>query len=519
MIKQSWWIISVSIIVGCACSQTDPKPTGDQYLNLKLQTDVTYQEILGFGASDAWSTQFVGENWPLDKRNQIAELLFSKDFDDLGNPKGAGLSMWRVNLGGGSAQQGGASNINDEWRRAESFLMPNGQWDNSALKGNTWFLEQAGIYGVDHITAFVNSPPVSLTKNGFAYSSGGKSANISSENYNAFADYLIQSLKILEENSGVKINAISPFNETQWDWSQPSQEGSPWTNQEMSDFVKILNNKIDQANIQAEIELTDAAKLNFLYQENQSSGRDRQIYDFFNPQSSNYVGGLSHVSKHISAHSYFTTWPASQMVEIRESLNSEIENYSGLTFGMSEYCPLENNQEIVGNGRDLGIDLALYSARVIITDLVVANASFWEWWLAVSPYDYKDGLVYIDKNKFDGSVYDSKMLWAMGHFSRFVPPGSRRIKITRSDLRSIEQTLGGVTATGFITPDQGVTVVILNYGTTDIPVKLNETDPHEYKIYLTSAASNDNLSYKGILPAGGIYELPARSIVTLHYSL
>jgi hypothetical protein len=45
-------------------------------------------------------------------------------------------------------------------------------------------------------------------------------------------------------------------------------------------------------------------------------------------------------------------------------------------------------------------------------DLTVANSSTWYWWLAVSPYDYKDGLVYIDKNKTNGNLTDSKLLWA-----------------------------------------------------------------------------------------------------------
>lgn len=52
-----------------------------------------------------------------------------------------------------------------------------------------------------------------------------------------------------------------------------------------------------------------------------------------------------------------------------------------------------------GGKVDLGMDAALYMARVIHTDLTVANAAAWQWWLAVSPYDYKDGLIYVDKNK------------------------------------------------------------------------------------------------------------------------
>ena len=58
----------------------------------------TYQAIDNFAASDAWSCQFVG-NWPEEKKNAIADLLFSTDTLKDGTPKGIGLSMWRYNIG------------------------------------------------------------------------------------------------------------------------------------------------------------------------------------------------------------------------------------------------------------------------------------------------------------------------------------------------------------------------------------------------------------------------------------
>ncbi|WP_181149239.1 glycoside hydrolase [Salinibacter sp. 10B] len=43
-------------------------------------------------------------------------------------------------------------------------------------------------------------------------------------------------------------------------------------------------------------------------------------------------------------------------------------------------------------------------------DVTVANASSWPWGLGVSPDDYKDGLVYIDKNQSTSIIYDSRLL-------------------------------------------------------------------------------------------------------------
>ena len=68
------------------------------------------QHIQHFGASDAWSMQFLGL-WSEKQQEQIADWLFSMENDETGKPKGIGLSLWRFNLGAGSEEQGEASQI------------------------------------------------------------------------------------------------------------------------------------------------------------------------------------------------------------------------------------------------------------------------------------------------------------------------------------------------------------------------------------------------------------------------
>jgi O-glycosyl hydrolase len=95
---------------------------------------------------------------------------------------------------------------------------------------------------------------------------------------------------------------------------------------------------------------------------------------------------------------------------------------------MTEYCILKDNKEIIsGHGRDLGMHTALYVARVMHNDLVYGNASAWCWWLGISSADFKDGLIYANR---DGSgITDSKTMWAMGNFSRFIKPEAVRIAV------------------------------------------------------------------------------------------
>jgi hypothetical protein len=80
---------------------------------ISISTDNVVQTMDGFGGSDAWRCQFVGKNWPDQKKNAIADLLFSKEIDAEGNPKGIGLSIWRFNLGAGSTEQGENSRVSD----------------------------------------------------------------------------------------------------------------------------------------------------------------------------------------------------------------------------------------------------------------------------------------------------------------------------------------------------------------------------------------------------------------------
>jgi hypothetical protein len=183
---------------------------------------------------------------------------------------------------------------------------------------------------------------------------------------------------------------------------------------------------------------------------------------------------------------------------------------------MTEYCILEEN----GNGRDLGIDPALYIARVIHFDLTVAEASSWDWWLGVSPYNYKDGLVYCDKNSSDGNYYESKMLWAMGNFSRFIRPGMKRIEITRSDGATPDETTEGLMVSSYYhEPNSIVVTVFVNWDSSNKLVQVNYLnlpagETVNYIVPYVTSASGDLTAYNKLSPDDTI-EIPSRSVVTI----
>jgi hypothetical protein len=471
-----------------------------------LNSSKTYQTIENFGASDAWSCQFVG-NWPDEKRNAIADLLFSTDTLNDGSPKGIGLSLWRYNIGAGSTNQGVKSGIKDEWRRAASFMNDSNE-AISRINAQNWFLLAAQKRGVKQFLGFFNSPPVNLTINQKAFASKGIT-NINANHYKDFAAYAIDAINHLKKSTGITFNYISPVNEPQWDWSDDKQEGCPYTNEEISKLVKSFNEEFIKNKITAKIILPESGHLKYLLKANDKPGKDDQVNAFFSPSSSNYVGNLQMVNKSIASHSYFSTSPYKNAIALRKQIAGNVSKIKGLRLWQTEYCILgDNDGEINGSKRDLGIDAALYVAKVIHEDLVFANASAWQWWLSTSPYNYKDGLIYIDKNKTDGSYYDSKMLWAFGNYSAFVRPGMKRIEAS--------VTNDGLLVSAYKDNNSKTVIVVVNPTAVKQSLSLKEGkklfDPGKQLItYTTDSTSNLK---KNIITANELI-VPEKSIVSI----
>jgi|GEM_PF-405036 O-glycosyl hydrolase len=500
----------------------DLKTDAQASLVIKIDTSQTRQTIRSFGASDAWSAQYVGQ-WPDDKREAIADLLFETGLDEYENPKGIALSAWRFNLGAGSSRQ---ENMSDAWHRVDTFLDGSFTgYDWSRCPGQRWFLQAAKARGVERFIAFVNSPPINMTKNGLAYCQPScGTTNLRDDKVVDFAAYLATILKHFRDVEGIDFAGVSPFNEPNWDWDEAGQEGCRYNNSDIRRVVGALHQQLQDRQLDTEIEIVESGDINYLC--NYPAFRGDYIDAFFDPAQAYYVGDK--VAHRISGHSYFTCWPENnQIVGRRRVLRAKLDEYPGLDYAMTEYCLLLGSDSSIpsqyhdyGSGRDLGIDPALWMARVIHCDLTIAEASDWQWWLGISPYDYKDGLVYVSKSTFTGNYYESKMLWAMGNFSRFIRPGMKRIEVQRSDKAGAEDTVEDLMASAYWGKDEGVVVVVfVNRANEDRVVRLDfvGADVASLIPYVTKGNSGgaDNLTaYRRLDPEDAV-AIPARSVVTL----
>jgi O-glycosyl hydrolase len=501
-----------------------PIPAPDGPVTFVIHSERRAQKLDGFGASDAWQINLVGRDWPVPLREDLARVLFSREFGPDGSPLGAGLSIWRFYVGAGSAAQGVASGIRPDipgeyHTRTEGFLNPDGTYDWSRQAGQRWFLQAAKRHGVDHFVAFGVSPPVHLTRTGQANNNNEPRANLKDEHFDDYARFLAEVTKHFRDREGITFRELSPVNEPQWRWSGGRQEGSPWTNAEIARLTRLLDAELRARRLPTKIELSEAGDVRFVYQPGSNHASD-QARAFFDRASPDYVGNLRSVSRTFAAHGYFSDGRPEEIITVRRELRAALDSRK-LDYAMTEYCLLRDGVGKTTRERPIPhIDSALHLARLIHCDLVFARARSWQFWTALDLQKDPGGdLRYIlvrrlmDRDGFE----PTKLLWSLGHFSRFVRPGYVRIETTRADgldeIVAAEREL----ASAYLSPDgRELVVVVINWRPHAVPLRLTLANGRVLPVgraYVTTADTNTNLRRAPDF-TGGALVLAPRSIVT-----
>lgn len=464
-LKLGIWALLASSSLGLMAAQ-------EPIVRYKILANSPEQHIQHFGASDAWSMQFLGL-WPEKQQQKIADWLFSMENDAQGKPKGIGLSIWRFNLGAGSEEQGDSSQI-QRGTRTQCFLKADGTYDWNKQEGQRRFLKLAKQRKVPYLLAFCNSAPVYFTQNGWATNTGrGGTINLKDDCYDDFARFIATSLKGIEEHDGIHIDYVSPINEPDghWNWLGPKQEGSPATNREVAHVARELNKALIKNKMQTRILVNESSDYRCLLGTHETDWqRGYEINSFFSKDSTKtFLGNQKQVLPLIGGHSYWTNTPIPYMREVRMQLR-EACRQKGIKFWQTETCIMGNDEEIGGGGGyDFSMKTALYVARIIHHDLVYANAESWSWWRAAGG-DYRDGLlrIYSQDGWKTGWAVDSKLLWVLGNYSRFIRPGAQRYDISAIAADGSEMEEGyndpyGVMCSAYKNVDGKWVVVAINY--------------------------------------------------------
>jgi len=380
---------------------------------IAIDPEVLHQKIEGFGASGAWWAQNLG-TWAPPQRNRVARLLFSR-------AQGIGLSQYRYNIGGGLDDT-----IDDPWRTAETFETGPGTYDWNRDAAARWFLQAAKEHGVEDFVAFVNSPPRRLTANGHTYGDTGTS-NLPVEHHEEFTRYLLDVVRHFRDEEGIDFRFVSPINEPQWTWDAPGQEGCHYEPEQVRDLTAMVIDAFADSGLDTLVSAPESGEYKSVYSE--------QDYAGWLLDDHGIRAGLGE----FATHSYWST------DEQRELAAQRMREYPDVPLTMTERCEMVN-------GRDYGMDSALVLARTVHSDLTIANAAAWQLWIAVSRYDYHDGLLYTDYVEPGGeeTIEETQRLWALGNYSRFLRPGTRRIGL---ELEAVDRSDGIMAQIPFVEPE------------------------------------------------------------------
>ena len=452
------------LAVGARCDAAADGPV----LDITVDPRSIAQEIEHFGASAAWWAQYIGA-WPEGARERILDLLFDP-------VKGIGLDLVRYNIGGGKAE----ARIADPWRSAESPLRADGGLDWSRDAAAMAIVDGAVKRGA-RVLLFFNSPPAPMTVTG-SPTGNGRSSNLRADSREPFARFLARCAR--ELGSRWPIAAISPMNEPQWDW-QPAkgQEGARYSPREARDLLSTVARVFREEGIDLSLSAIDSGDWKL---EHNKAYVEAILSD----------PGLKTALTGYALHSYwskdsdrvaFAAWIA--------------KKWPGSRLWMTEWTEMRP-------GKDLGMRAALALAETVHEDLCLGGASSWQYWIAVSKYDYADGLIYA--NELERSFEASKKLWALGNWSKFVEPGAVRLSCEADRA-------AGLRVSAFRNPDRSLVVVAINSGERASPplrvVIAGKPVPSE-EIELWETSAELDLRPRELSPDGTI-KLPIRSVTTI----
>jgi O-glycosyl hydrolase len=473
MRRFTWLLIMVGILfTSQACQPTPtaspaiPSPT-PEILMITIDPNQRYQTIESFGASGAWWAQHVG-GWQRGNLEQVIRLLFDP-------AEGIGLSAYRYNIGAG-----GGAEISDAWRRTQSFEISPGAYDWNRDANAVRVLKAVRDAGVSQFIAFANSPPPRLTRSGMVSGAVDGSSNLRQNKEAEFARYLVDIVSHLRDEKDIPIGWISPVNEPQWDW-QPGkgQEGCHYEIDEIAALTKALQTEIASRGLDIAVIVPEAGEWK---------------------GAAAYMDGLlgnPEIAPGLPIFAVHSYW--SQPEQKAPAAAYLQQNYPDVRLWMTEWTEMQS-------GRDTRMDAALVLAQTIHEDLTLGGVTSWQYWIAVSKYDWRDGLLYVDEIR--QVPEETKRLWVMGNFSRFVRPGSVRI--------AAQVDSNNLLVSAFQPPEQEpLVIVVVNPSVNEMAAKLEISGDawYQYSQFVTDSQRDLERAASGAIP--NAFTFPPRSVSTL----
>lgn len=435
---------------------------------IRIDATSPRQTIDGFGASGCWWSNAV-DGWPAGKLDRALDLLYTD--------KGINLSIYRHNIGAG-----GGTEIGDPFRRGVNVETEPGVYDLSRDATSMRVLRGVRERGVENVVVFSNSPPARLTKNGLVSGGEGGGENLAPENEDAFVTWVVDIAELIRKDVGLEEIYLSPVNEPQWKWGKDwrGQEGCHYTPQQTASIIRKAIDTVNSRGLPIRVEAPDAGA--------------------WGGETPNYVRHLLAdpvIREHLDAVAVHSYWSRPGDRKPLADLVQELA--PGMKLSMTEFCEMRWT-------RGLDIDAGLHLAAVLADDFTLGEVSGWTWWLGVSLYDYRDGLLY----SIDNEIVESKRFWILGNYSKFVRPGAVRV--------GASEELPQFRIVSFVSADRRQLIcVATNFGDESKPFQV-EIDGAEIAGPARVFVTDETRSLEEI-PSAGESVAPARSVSTHVFDL
>jgi len=404
-------LVDAEVIVGPTRADS---PTIDRAPEVVASIDpFGAHRLVGIGASGAW--------WSVPAyelggraRQRIGELLYG--------PRGLRLSQFRFNIGGGGV------GVSTWWKAPPSFYLGNGQFDFALDRDAVYFLRQAARAGVHDLVGFVNSAPPEFTSN--HRSCGG--VLLPSE-VAPYAQELAETVRGIATRLGVRLSYVSPMNEPSG--SQPAcrQEGMAVPVALRGPLVVDLAKDLARLAPWCKVIADEASFVSHFLRTA--------------PEWMSYPGAGKAVAA-LAVHGY--DYPSKPTLVRLHALAAALHHQVWAT----EICC--HTQIGFAYRYDPTMHSGMWLADTIYNDLMVAHASVFDWWIALSPdlgcdpvadpgcpdevnpLGRNDGLIYFDLHggtDGDRQLYLTKRYYVLGNFSRYLRPGALLYRVRTTDPR------------------------------------------------------------------------------------
>ena len=418
-------------------SKVNPKKYQEKIENqvINIYPEITYQTFLGFGGAFTESTGYALKQLSAEKQNQALNDYFSKD----------GLNYYFGRLPIGSS---------DFSPKSYSYSYKEDLSDFSIEKDNEFILPVVkATLKINPNLQFLSSPwsPPKFMKTNKMLTLGGKLIQKYKQTWaNYFAKYIKE-----YKNQGIDIKYVTVQNEPN---AIQMWESCLYNPEEEIDFaVNYLYPTLRSNNLQTKILIWDHNKEKLFTRSKQELNTNKAL---------EAVAGI--------AYHYYSGDHFENIALTHDTFPGKILLHTEGCTGYSKFNP---NEEIQ-NGEIYGHD--------ILGDLNAGSNGYIDWNLVLDnkggpnhKLNYCNAPIMINK---DSSDYIKNLTYYyIGHFSKFIMPGSKRIAFSKytSDIE----------VTAFKNPDNSIAIVLMNKN------NFNK----EYTICLNDVTFHDNLDSHAIV--------------------